>query len=159
MIIASLGGLAHADDIMATGPEAEKVKREILDLLNEKGKALETGGPAAADFIDRHEVDSILYLGDGANQNLTKAQRSDQWRTSGRKIQARSPRDARVRVYDHGNLAVLDYFVDLAAQVGGKGQYLRKSHVLEVYVKDKNVWRVLVHDSFAIPPEKQGNGE
>jgi len=59
-------GLAKADDIMLTGPKCKRPsKKEILDLLlNEDIKALRQGAATrAGDYIDRHDVDSILYLG------------------------------------------------------------------------------------------------
>ncbi|MGB9067103.1 MAG: nuclear transport factor 2 family protein [Candidatus Acidiferrales bacterium] len=146
-------GLLKADDIMMTGAKAEKVKKEIVDLNHEKHKTL-LDGPAAADFIDRHEVDSILYLGSNLRTNMTKAQVVNEWRTGARKMSAENVHDERVRVYDNGNVAVLDYISDNAPKVQGEN-LKRSNHVLEVYVRHNGVWRTVVHDSFATAGDKK----
>jgi hypothetical protein len=150
MAISSVGFL-KADDIMMTGEKAEKVKKEIIDLNSEKHKAL-LDGPAAADFIDRHEVDSILYLGSNLRTNMTKAQVVNEWRTGARKMSTENIHDERVRVYDNGNAAILDYISDSAPKVRGES-LKRSNHVLEVYVRHNGVWRTVVHDSFATSGE------
>ena len=145
MVLAvSWTGFVQADDIMMTGPEAEKVRKEILDLLDQKGKALMEGGAAAVAFIDRVEVDSILY--GGGESRLTKAQRMNEWRTGVRKMGSRNVREPRVRAYNNGNTAILDYIVDLDKSPElkpGEGLAPRTSHVVEIYVKHNNVWRMV----------------
>jgi hypothetical protein len=148
-------GIAKGDDIMMTGPKADKIKQEIIDLNNEKYKALLNGGPVAADFVDTHEVDSILYLGGNLRTNMSKAQVVNEWRTGARRMSAGTIHDQRVRVYDDGNVAVLDYIVDNTPKVHDEELKLRQSHVLEVYVKHNGVWRTVVHDSFPATPAKK----
>ena len=153
LLAVSLAGFVKADDIMMTGPVAEKVKKEIVDLLMEDLKAFDKGGNVAADFIDRHEVDSILYLnaGGGGNQQLTKAQRVQEWRNGSRKILSHSRHDIRVRVYDNGNVAVADFINDQATHSNGKDQTPGSIHVLRVYVKNNGIWRTVVFDTFPMP--------
>ena len=151
LMAVSLAGLVKANDIMMTGPNAEAVKKEILDLLlNEDIKAFDKGGNAAGDYIDRHDVDSILYLG-GMNENVTKAQRVKEWRNSDRRIVKHRRYDVRVRVYDNGNVAVVDFMNDLVAHYHGKDLAPTTSHVLRVYVKNNGVWRTIVFDQFPGP--------
>ena len=160
MLVVSLAGFIRADDIVMTGPEAEKVKKEILDLLNEKGKALMKGGTTAVDFINRHEVDNILYS--GGESKLTKAQRMKEWQTGVRRMGSRDVQNPRVRAYNNGNVAVLDYVValDTSPQLKpGQGLKARTSHVVEVYVKHNGVWQMLLHDSFAPSTGKGGKVE
>src|SRR5579862_5336693 len=80
----SCAWLVKADDIMMTGPKAEKVKKEIIDLNKEMIKAV-ANGPAGGDFFDRHDVDSIIYMG-ALRENITKAQVVNEWRTGVRKM-------------------------------------------------------------------------
>jgi hypothetical protein len=155
LLAVSWVGFAKADDIMMTGAKAEKIKNEIIELNNEKYKCLLNGGPAAADFVDRHEVDSILYLGGNLRTNMSKAQVVNEWRTGVRKMSAENVHDQRVRVYDNGNIAVLDYIVDNTPKYHDEELKLRQSHVLEVYVKHNGVWRTVVHDSFPAASEKK----
>jgi hypothetical protein len=155
LLAVSWGGFAKADDIMMTGAKAEKIKTEIIELNNEKYKSLLNGGPAAADFVDRHEVDSILYLGGNLRTNMSKAQVVNEWKTGVRKMSSENVHDQRVRVYDNGNIAVLDYIVDNTPKYHDEELKLRQSHVLEVYVKHDGVWRTVVHDSFPVAPEKK----
>ena len=153
LLVISSVGFVKADDIMMTGPKAEKVGKEIINLNGEKHKAL-LEGPAAADFIDRHEVDSILYLGSNLRTNMTKAQVVNEWRTGVRKMSSETIHDERVRVYDNGNVAVLDYISNNTPKYEGES-LKRSNHVLEVYVRHNGVWRTVVHDSFATDPERK----
>lgn len=151
LLVISWAGLCGAQE--TTGPVAEQIKKQILQIEQEKMQALTSTTREknyAADWLGRIGTDDMVWaMPDGSS--LTKAQAMAQFRT-GKKVYSIKASDEHVRVYGNGGdetIAVITY-QNMADSTGlgpdGKGShFLNKLRALDVFVKINGQWRWAVH--------------
>jgi len=153
MLLAALFvGVAKAQ---TTGAAAEKAKKEILALENEKEQAMLKGNAASADYYERYDVEDVVYpYPDGSLP--TKAEHINSLRNSERKLLAFTEEDMVVRVYDNGNVAVVTAKEVQNTEMNGKVAP-RQSLGATVYVKENGEWRRVLHTAASIPNKETSN--
>ena len=146
-----LVGIAYAQE--ATGEVAEQVKREILEMEEQKMRAFTSttsGKNYAGDWLERVGADDMAWsMPDGSF--ITKAEMVAQFRT-GKKVYSITPTDRHIRVYGNGGngtTAVVTY-QQMADSTGlgpgGKGpHFMNKLRATDVFVKMDGQWRWVVH--------------
>jgi hypothetical protein len=146
-ILLVLSSVGFAKTQETTGDTTEQVKNEILTLEREKDKALVIGGSTMADFLDRHDVDDIVWTGGGRDtgESMTKAEVVAEWRSGARKIVSINHHDYRVQVYENGIVAVVTFRGNETMQRNGTVS-THQTKALEVYIKQDGVWRAIVHN-------------
>jgi Domain of unknown function (DUF4440) len=145
LLAASFAGVLKGQ---TTGPVAEKTKREILALENEKEQAMLKGNEASAEYYERYDVDDVVYpYPDGSLP--TKAEHINALRNSQRKLLAFTEEDVVIRVYDKGNVAVVTAREIQNTEMNGKVAP-RQALGATVYVKENGKWRRLLHTAASI---------
>ena len=141
MLAVSLISFAKAQEM--TGEKAEQVKKEILEMDQEKVASL-TGSPSvAADWSRRVDADGIAFTSADGSM-ITSAQHIAQLRSGERKALSLKDDDFRVHVYAHGSTAVLTYRANTTIELKGDAA-THQTRITDVYVKERGAWRRVVH--------------
>jgi hypothetical protein len=156
----TLVGLAKAQE--ATGQTAEKVKKEILQLEEEKCKVYmsTTGsspdGSYAADWVARIDADDIAFIGVNGRPR-TKAEHIAGFRSGKTKVYLCIEHNPHVRIYGgggDGTTAVVTYLHEVNDEHDGQ-RSTTKANGTDVFVKVDGAWRWVVHSHSRIPEPSQ----
>ena len=129
-----------------TAEPDEQVKKEMLKYENDLVEALQKGGSVAADFLNRVDADDEVLVSNG--KMSSKASLVDGWRSGDHKQLSVDHHDFRVHVY--GNTAVVTFSGNNTTD--NKGKISHSSYLdTDVLVKQKGVWRRVVHDVNSLP--------
>ena len=147
-----LSGDARAQEM--TGPDAEKTKKELLDLETSKGKNLVASAAAAADWQDHFCADGVaLTLPDGSTP--TKAEFLAMIRSGDIKDELINHHDYRVHVYGIKGVAhtgVVTWTGDEITSYKGKREHVYEK-TTDVFVRvDSGGWKRAVHHVSPVPP-------
>jgi hypothetical protein len=148
-IVAAISSVSMAGAQEVTGARAQEVKKEILKLEQEKAQSLLSSNPAG--WFARHDADDMDYTNpDGTT--MTKAQHIAQFRSGERKIHTVNRPDFQVHIYNNGTTAVVTYFGSEDLELKGKTStvFLQTT---DVFVKQANTWRTVVHHVNSAPPK------
>jgi uncharacterized protein DUF4440 len=143
----SWAGMVDAQEM--TGAKAEEVKKEIVQLEQEKAQDLLSDNPA--DWFERPDADDLDYTNPDGTM-MTKAQHIAQFRSGERKIHTVKRPDFQVHIYNSGTTAVVTYFGSEDLELKGKTStvFLQTT---DVFVKQENTWRTVVHHVNFAPPK------
>jgi hypothetical protein len=137
-----LCGLVKAQESAKTETD-EEVKKEIMQLEQDKIASLEKGGAAAADWIEKHYVDDLDCIGSGGGAGIcTKAEMAAEHRSGERKLRIVHHDDFKVRVY--GTTAIMTFRGNNVMERKGK-TITGVVRTTDVYVKLNGEWRIVVH--------------
>jgi hypothetical protein len=133
----------------ASGPTAEKVKKEIMQLEQEKIKALLSTTSTknyAAEWFERVYVDDIDHSSaSGTVKN--KAQLLAEFRTGNHRTYRDDQYDWHIRVYGDGDnhtTVVVNYVASSDVERNGH-RAANKDACSDVYVKLNGAWRMVLH--------------
>lgn len=142
-----VAGPVHAQE--ATGPVAEKVKKEIMQLEQEKITALLSTTSTknyAAEWFDRVYVDDIDHSS-SAGIVKNKAQLLTEFRTGNHRTFRDDQYDWHIRVYgdgENGTTVVVNYVASSDVERNGK-RAANKDACSDVFVKLSGAWRMVLH--------------
>jgi len=152
LLAVSFGGIIKAQ---TTGAAAEKAKKEILALEQEKEEAMLKGNAASADYYERYDVDDIAYpYPDGSLPS--KAEHINAMKNSRRKLLDFKEEDMVVRIYDKGNVAVVTSREVQNTEMNGKVAP-RQALGATVYIKENGKWRRVLHTAADIPIKEKSS--
>ena len=139
----------------ATGPTAEKVKKEIMQLEQEKIKALLSTTSTksyAAEWFDRVYTDDIDHSSSsGAVKN--KAQLLADFREGNHRTYRDDQYDWHIRVYgdgESGTTVVVNYIASSDVERNGH-RAASKDACSDVFVKLNGTWRMVLHTVTPLP--------
>src|SRR5579864_4255431 len=96
-----------------SGESAEKIKSEVIKIEQDKVSMMMKGGPAAADWFERFETDSMVWISVSGGMSVkgqrTKAEMVAEWRSGARKMFNVKHYDFHVHLYENGNTAAMTY--------------------------------------------------
>jgi hypothetical protein len=149
LLTLGLAGVIRAQEKAGNTAEPdEQVKKEMLKYENDLVEALRKGGSVAADFLNRVDADDEVLVSNG--KMSSKASLVDGWRSGDHKQLSVDHHDFRVRVY--GNTAVVTFSGNNTTD--NKGKISHSSYIdTDVLVKQKGVWRRVVHDVNSLPTQ------
>jgi ketosteroid isomerase-like protein len=147
MFAVSLVSLVKAQEM--TGEKAERVKKEILEMDQEKVTSLVGPPSIAADWSRRVDADGIAFTSADGSM-ITNAEHIAQLRSGERKALSLKDSDLRVHVYANGDTAVLTYRADTTIELKGTAS-TRRTRITDVYVKENGAWRRVVHHVTSLP--------
>ncbi len=131
-----------------TAERDEQVKKEMLKYENDLVEALLKGGSVTADFLNRVDAEDEVLVSNG--KMSSKANLVDGWRSGDHKQLSVDHHDFRVHVY--GNTAVVTFSGNNTTD--NKGKISHSSYIdTDVLVKQKGVWRRVVHDVNSVPTQ------
>jgi ketosteroid isomerase-like protein len=149
LLAVSLAGVVCAQEI--TGEKAEKVKKEIMKIEDEKVAGLLRGGSEPVDWIVQYDAEDIAQTEiDG--RTSTKAQIEAGLQPGMFKMHSMKQDGHRIRVYDNGNVAVVTYHALGVIERNGKVTN-RESRFTDVWVKQKGAWLRVAHEEREIPKQ------
>jgi hypothetical protein len=144
LLAVSLVGLVKAQE--AAADKTEEVRKEIMQIEQEKGAGLRKSVDATVDWFERVNAPDMVYWYQDHNglHLVTRDEVVAQFRSGERKVFGNTYSDYRLRVYGNGNAAVLTYRTSQNMEMSGKPS-TRQSWSTDVYAKDNGVWRRVVH--------------
>jgi hypothetical protein len=142
--------VAKAQEVAKEGA-ATAEQKEILQIEQDKLKAMLAGGSAAAEWFERMEDDRLTYIAPFRGR-VTKAQYVDQYRSGEFKVHASNHHDFRVRVYN-GNTAVMTYLTHNTNEIKGQIHSDTDAAAMDVFIKRDGAWRHIVHQVTLILPK------
>jgi ketosteroid isomerase-like protein len=149
LLTVSLAGIVCAQEI--TGEKAEKVKKEIMKIEDEKVAGLLRGGSEPVDWIVQYDAEDIAQTEiDG--RTSTKAQIEAGLQPGTFKMHSMKQDGHRIRVYDDGNVAVVTYHALGVIERNGKVSN-RESRFSDVWVKQKGAWLRVLHEERELPKQ------
>lgn len=157
LLVGSIGGVAKAQE--AKGEMAERVKKEILRLEDEKAKALmstSSDEPHAAEWLQRVDADDMAYVRPDGTM-LTNTELIAQFRGGIHKTYSVKTFNQHVRVYGNGGdgtTAVVTYINESDGEHnhGSHGErYANRTMATDVFFKANGVWRYVLHDRSPVP--------
>ena len=138
----------------ASGEAAEKVKKQIDDLEQERIRAILESQSSYLAWHKRYDADEIVHVvPDGTVE--TKAQLMAEVAKGERKMYALKSSSQRVRVYGDGGdgtTAVVTYISEGTIDLHGQRSSNRRA-AIDVWVKQGGQWYVAVHSVHPVPPE------
>lgn len=147
LLVVFAGSVVRAQEL--TGVVAERAKNEIIELENQKIKAILTdtnGKDDSEEWLSRVDADDIDHMGsDGNIQN--KAQLLAYRRAVNIKTYRVEQSAYHGRVYGNGgkpSTVVLTYVTEVDSESNGK-RSSSKSAVTDVFVNVAGAWRMVVH--------------
>jgi ketosteroid isomerase-like protein len=152
MLAASLGGFVHAQ--MATGDRTEQVKKEIMEIEQQKISALGKGVPAIVDWFDRFNSEDIAHT-DPISGVRTKAQCIAEFQSGKLKVHPITTSDYKVRVHGNGNTAILTYRTNNMVTRGDNKPYTHDQFITDVYVKEAGSWQRVAHTASPVPADSE----
>jgi ketosteroid isomerase-like protein len=152
VLAVSLVGFAKAQD--GTVDRTEQVKKEIMELEQEKISALSKGVPAIVEWFERVNSEDLAHT-DPISGNRTKAQCIAEFQTGKLKVKPVNTSDYKVRVHGNGNTAILTYRTNNMVTRGDNQPYTHDQFITDVYVKENGVWQRVAHTASPVPVDKQ----
>ena len=140
-------GLVRAKE--ETGDTADKARKEVLKIENDKIPILVQGGDAAADWWSSHNDEDIAYT--SSKGVLSKAQVMDEWRSGSRNLLSNEQYDFHVRIYQKGTVAVVTYLGDTKRKNAAGEDVSTHSATTNVWVKQDAKWVRVVHHVSPLP--------
>ena len=152
VLAVSLVAFAKAQDVMVD--RTEQVKKEIMELEQEKITALSKGVPAIVEWFERVNSDDLAHT-DPISGNRTKAQCIAEFQTGKLKVKPVTTSDYKVRVHGNGNTAILTYRTNNMVTRGDNQPYTHDQFITDVYVKENGVWQRVAHTASPVPVDRQ----
>jgi len=147
LLAVSLPGVVCAQEV--TGAKADAVKKEIMNIEDEKVAGLLRGGSEPVDWIVKYDAEDIAQTSvDGSTPN--KAQIEAALQPGVFKMHSMKQDGHRIRVYDDGNAAVVTYHALGVIERNGKVAN-RENLFTDVWVKQKGSWLRVVHQERDMP--------
>ena len=147
LLAVSFAGVVNAQQM--TGDTAEAVKKEILKIEEEKVAGLLRGGSEPGDWVKRYDADDIAQTNvDGSSP--TKAQVVAGLQPGVFRAHSMKQDEHRIRVYDNGNVAVVNYRAIGVIERDGKVSN-RQNRFTDTWVKQNGEWRRVVHEERDMP--------
>ncbi len=147
LLAVSFAGVVGAQEV--TGEKAEKVKKEIMKIEDEKVAGLLRGGSEPVDWIVQYDAENIAQTNiDGSTP--TKAQVEAGLQPGVFKMRSMKQDGHLIRVYDDGNVAVVTYHALGVIERNGKVAN-RENLFTDVWVKQKGAWLRVVHQEREMP--------
>ncbi|HTC62151.1 MAG TPA: nuclear transport factor 2 family protein [Candidatus Saccharimonadales bacterium] len=147
MLALGFAGLAIAQD--TTGPKAEKVKKEILKLEEEKLKAFQSTGTSnntCPDWVRNNDAEAIVHINSDGTED-TKAGLVKDLEKGNRILHSLHYGPQNIRVYgegENGTTAVTTYLTSNDIEVYGK-RTSSEVYSLDVWVKRDGKWWFVAH--------------
>jgi len=147
LLAVSLPGVVCAQEV--TGAKAEAVKKEIMNIEDEKVAGLLRGGSEPVDWIVKYDAEDIAQTSvDGSTPN--KAQIEAALQPGVFKMHSMKQDGHRIRVYDDGNAAVVTYHA--LGVIARNGKVANRENLFTaVWVKQKGAWLRVVHQERDMP--------
>jgi hypothetical protein len=145
----SIGSLRAQE---ATGPVAEKVKQEVMQLKLEQDKAFDStssGHNIAPEWARRYEADGLVHY---TNRLRDKAELLDELTTGKRTIISSKHYDHKFHVYGDGGdgtTVIVTYSVDVTLEVDGKRTH-HHSFAVDTFIHQKGQWWCAVHSAHTL---------
>jgi hypothetical protein len=152
LLAVSLVGFAKAQ--VPTGDRTEQVKKEIMELEQEKISALGKGVPAIVEWFERVNSDDLAHT-DPISGVRTKAQCIAEFQSGKLKVHPVTTSDYRVRVHGNGNTAILTYRTNNMVTRGDNKPYTHDQFITDVYVRESGVWQRVAHTASPVPLDSQ----
>ena len=149
LLAVSVAGGVSAQEI--TGAKADAVRKEIMQIEDEKVAGLLRGGSEPVDWIVKYDAEDIAQTNiDGSSP--TKAQVEAGLQPGIFKMHSMKQDGHRIRVYDDGNVAVVTYHALGVIERNGKVAN-RENLFTDVWVKQKGAWLRVVHQERDMPKQ------
>lgn len=145
-------GFVQAQD--STVDKTEEVKKEIMELEQQKISALSKGVPAIVEWFARVNSEDLAHT-DPISGNRTKAQCIAEFQSGKLKVKPVNTSDYKVRVHGNGNTAILTYRTNNMVTRGDNQPYTHDQFITDVYVKENGVWQRVAHTASPVPVDKQ----
>ena len=152
VLAVSFVGFVKAQD--ATVDKAEQVKKEIMELEQQKILALSKGVPAIVEWFERVNSEDLAHT-DPISGNRTKAQCIAEFQSGKLKVKPVHTSDYKVRVHGNGNAAILTYRTNNMVTRGDNQPYTHDQFITDVYVKENGVWQRVAHTASPVPLDQQ----
>ena len=152
VLAVSFVGFVKAQD--ATVDKAEQVKKEIMELEQQKILALSKGVPAIVEWFERVNSEDLAHT-DPISGNRTKAQCIAEFQSGKLKVKPVHTSDYKVRVHGNGNAAILTYRTNNMVTRGDNQPYTHDQYITDVYVKENGVWQRVAHTASPVPLDQQ----
>src|ERR1700730_4295089 len=152
LLAVSLVGFVEAQD--ATLGKTEQVKKEIMELEQEKISALGKGVPAIVEWFERVNSEDLSHT-DPISGNRTKAQCIAEFQSGKLKVKPVNTSDYKVRVHGNGNTAILTYRTNNMVTRADNQPYTHDQFITDVYVKENGVWQRVAHTATPVPVDNQ----
>lgn len=152
LLAVSLAGFVGAQD--TTADRTEEVKKQIMELEQEKITALGKGVPAIVEWFERVNSEDLAHT-DPISGNRTKAQCIAEFQSGKLKVKPVNTSDYKVRVHGNGNTAILTYRTNNMVTRGDNQPYTHDQFITDVYVKENGVWQRVAHTASPVPVDNQ----
>jgi Domain of unknown function (DUF4440) len=152
VLAVSLVGFVKAQDV--TVDKTEQVKKEIMELEQQKISALSKGVPAIVEWFERVNSEDLAHT-DPISGNRTKAQCIAEFQSGKLKVKPVHTSDYKVRVHGNGNAAILTYRTNNMVTRGDNQPYTHDQFITDVYVKENGVWQRVAHTASPVPLDQQ----
>src|SRR3984893_8371324 len=148
VLAVSLVGLVEAQDMSVD--RTEQVKKEIMELEQEKISALGKGVPAIVEWFERVNSEDLAHT-DPISGNRTKAQCIAEFQSGKLRVKPVNTSDYKVRVHGNGNTAILTYRTNNMVTRADNQPYTHDQFITDVYVKENGVWQRVAHTASPVP--------